>query len=393
MGDDDETLEEVLGATVVPEEPTSRGRRRIWRVVPILLFGFALAAALIIPEGGDTRDLRAATAETGPAARESASPPPPTTESIHEPTTNADSAATTTSEPATVPASLLGQLVFTSDRSDIESRHTALWVMNHDGSSPRQLTEAPDGDFGNVFGADLSPDGRQVVFVRQIGGQSLQIERMNVDTGNIVILTPPGIYLNPRWSPDGSRILYVPGTYGVSGHELFTMRPDGSDKQKVFSGGADIPLRSASWSPDGRRVVVDTDESNPDAKGLWVIDLSNSSSKRLFAEEPGPGPFPENSVMSPAWSPKGDRIVFTKGSHLFTINPDGSGLRQVTTGPLLGDGGSLNVNPAWFPDGSRIAFVRSQAPELNYDIASVSADGSDLRNLTHAVSDDQGPTF
>jgi Tol biopolymer transport system component len=49
------------------------------------------------------------------------------------------------------------------------------------------------------------------------------------------------------------------------------------------------------------------------------------------------------------------RIAFVSGGDIWTINPDGSGIAQVTSGP------ALDVNPAWSPDGTTIAFARSQA--------------------------------
>src|SRR5919197_1331904 len=46
------------------------------------------------------------------------------------------------------------------------------------------------------------------------------------------------------------------------------------------------------------------------------------------------------------------KIVFSKGGDLWTINPDGSNLTQLTTGPINDTG------PVWSPDGAAIAFQR-----------------------------------
>ena len=55
--------------------------------------------------------------------------------------------------------------------------------------------------------------------------------------------------------------------------------------------------------------------------------------------------------------------------HLFRVEPDGSGLRQLTT-----TGG--NLSPAVSPDGTRIAWVRDG------DLWTMAADGSDQRRVT-----------
>jgi len=74
------------------------------------------------------------------------------------------------------------------------------------------------------------------------------------------------------------------------------------------------------------------------------------------------------------------RIVFTRDrvsnsepervSHLYVMNGDGGGLRQLTDGPSDDD------FPAVSPDGSRIAFTR------NWDIHVMNADGTGVRRLT-----------
>src|SRR5205814_2212406 len=56
---------------------------------------------------------------------------------------------------------------------------------------------------------------------------------------------------------------------------------------------------------------------------------------------------------APAWSPRGDRIAFVRGSALYTVTPAGRKLRALTKG-RAGDFG-----PAWSPDGRRIVFVRT----------------------------------
>ncbi len=71
-------------------------------------------------------------------------------------------------------------------------------------------------------------------------------------------------------------------------------------------------------------------------------------------------------------NPEGD-------SEIFTINPDGSGLRQITKNE------DDDTGPAFSPDGRRIAFEsnRDSASRAN-DIFTMNADGSEQRNLTNS---------
>ena len=56
---------------------------------------------------------------------------------------------------------------------------------------------------------------------------------------------------------------------------------------------------------------------------------------------------------APAWSPKGDKIVFSGrrgGNQIFIVSPDGSGLTQLTSQ-------GNNEDPSFSPDGRYISFV------------------------------------
>jgi Tol biopolymer transport system component len=75
------------------------------------------------------------------------------------------------------------------------------------------------------------------------------------------------------------------------------------------------------------------------------------------------GAFPSEA---PAFSPDGKRIAFARtGVGVLTMNPDGTGLRRVTTN-------ARDSFPAWSPDGRRIAFVR---PGTQWQVWVVSANG------------------
>jgi TolB protein len=98
-----------------------------------------------------------------------------------------------------------------------------------------------------------------------------------------------------------------------------------------------------------------------------------------------------------AWSPRGDRIAFsrmTDGSNfpltIHVINSDGTNLVR------LSPSGALDDSPAWSPDGQRIAFVNQDPLDYraaNTQIYLMNADGSNRVRLTTAAEGAWGPTW
>jgi TolB protein len=78
------------------------------------------------------------------------------------------------------------------------------------------------------------------------------------------------------------------------------VRPNGTGAHTVTKvrGSAEDP----SWSPDGRSLsFVAVRPGKPDS--LWVVGVNGHHARRLTK--------PELTVISAAWAPKGDRIVFS----------------------------------------------------------------------------------
>jgi TolB protein len=101
---------------------------------------------------------------------------------------------------------------------------------------------------------------------------------------------------------------------------------------------------------------------------------------------------PNFPVDFASWSPDGKKIAFTSdaggvplyGPAIYVMNADGTGLHQLTIAIPEGPNFASGDRPAWSPDGKRIAFHRVMIPELlgNTDLFVINADGTDERRLT-----------
>ncbi len=296
-----------------------------------------------------------------------------------------------------------GRIVFTSDRQ--RKYDLKLWSMNPDGSNPTQLTDESGRDpslpsYMPVYDgpAKWSPDGSKIAFRAIRNGdfrtESYAIYLMNADGSNVQRIVidsssiQDGVEIGSfEWSPDGTKFLFDAGAYVVLLDEfskvhanLFTSSLDGktvvrlTSDQNVFNG-------SASWSPDGRMIAFVSDSQDGPASGkIQVMNADGSNRHTIFS---GGGGFP-------SWSPDGSKIVFVGGHQLYTINPDGSGLIQLTHFPPNYGGayyGSAYSGPRYSPDGTKIVFERTLYDYTAniYEIFVINADGSNLINISNRL--------
>src|SRR4051812_45352886 len=143
------------------------------------------------------------------------------------------------------------------------------------------------------------------------------------------------------YSPEG-RIAFVRQT-AEGKRDLFVVNPDGTHQEQVTR---DIGIEGTnSWSPDGRRVMV---QASVDGTSTVVrIDIGPdnkpSNAVQLTADKKADSAFP-------AWSPDGSLIAFQSkrdgGDHqVFVMNADGNNKRR------LSDGKGYASQPVWSPDG------------------------------------------
>jgi tricorn protease-like protein len=89
----------------------------------------------------------------------------------------------------------------------------------------------------------------------------------------------------------------------------------------------------------------------------------------------------------PAFSADGRTITFVRGGDLYSVRPDGSGLRHLTSGA------ALDSAPIVSPDGKRVVFERRAADDAAADLYSVRALGGGLHGLTSGPDDDHQADF
>ncbi len=283
------------------------------------------------------------------------------------------------------------------------SRPDGIWLMDAAGGAQRRVAAgsepawAPDGarlSYACHDGADLcvvdlltgsetvvlaattswpgvrsstwSPDGTSIAFTRESAeGDDYTNYR------GLFLVHPDGTGLTeipdtypeadlPAWSPDGGTILYTERYDGRGGEfsgDLFSVRPDGTAKTQLTARpGRD---QAGAWSPDGQRIAIESEAGlYPDQAGIWTMAPDGTSRSLVVRNGWGPSWRPHFTAPAlpppPPVSATGPRIAYVAatdaGYDLFTVRPDGTGARRLTSG------GSVR-EPVWSPDHKRIAYV------------------------------------
>ncbi|MET0305982.1 MAG: hypothetical protein ABW196_07110 [Solirubrobacterales bacterium] len=89
----------------------------------------------------------------------------------------------------------------------------------------------------------------------------------------------------------------------------------------------------------------------------------------------------------PAFSADGRTIAFARGGDLYSVRPDGSGLRHLTSGA------TLDSAPIVSPDGKRVLFERRATEDAAADLYAVRVLGGGLHGLTSGPDDDHQADF
>jgi serine/threonine protein kinase/Tol biopolymer transport system component len=193
----------------------------------------------------------------------------------------------------------------------------------------------------------------QIVFASDRTG-SPEIWLMNVDGSGLVQLTTIAEgACQPRWSPDGMRIVFISpcpkDQTSYPGASLFIMDADGRNLTPLTNApGGDY---DPSWSPDSTQIVFTSLRGG--IPQLYIINLADNSITPLTD-------FDKKACIQPAWSPDGKHIAYVgSDNRIWAMNVDGTWRHALS----IGGGDFVSGEPAWSPDSTVVVFTRRRATD------------------------------
>jgi eukaryotic-like serine/threonine-protein kinase len=246
----------------------------------------------------------------------------------------------------------------------LDARLFTLDVVTHKATllAAVTTTEPIDQEF------NVSPDGRQVVYVdRQNGQTDLWVKTFG--QGEPTRITNDAAEDGqPAWHPDGRRIIYSSSRSGI--YQICVAYIDGRPPIQLTSG------ESHYWvcdvSSDGTQILYTTARDEAD---IWVIEPTTLKEYQLTSEA--------GAELWPEMSPDGLGVVFqassrpSLGHKIYDCAIFVKPLQAEARWRQLVPQGFL---PRWSPDGRQIAFLRA-ADGLD-NLWTVQAGGGEIRQLT-----------
>ncbi len=256
-----------------------------------------------------------------------------------------------------------GTLVYASSRVERSFPYSIWWLDSTGQTTPLHLEP------GLYENPRISPDGRRLVFEMAIGMARADLWVKDLERDTVSRLTNlPGRNNWPVWNPDGRSLIFRSDFQPAAG--LYWIRTDGAgEAQRLTDGKArQYPV---SFSPDGKRLAWYQLPQDFSSSEIWTAPIEGDSDHPRLGE---PVRFLEASSQewTPAFSPDGRWLAYT------SFESRGSP-SEVYVRPFPGPGGKSQISsgggshPIWSRNGREIFFLEPE--DWRIMVASYSTEG------------------
>jgi TolB protein len=255
----------------------------------------------------------------------------------------------------------------------VVSMQGSLWRLRPETGVAVQLTDGPGYDYQ----PDWSPDGRTIVYA-SYRDDAIELRLLDAVTGATRPLVANGaVNVEPRFSPDGSRLAYVSTAYEGRFHVFLLSlgAGDPGDPERLTEDhDSGLPryyysvfdhYLSPSWSPDGSEIILVSNRGHVwGSGGIFRMKTRRGAKMREIRSE-------ETTWKArPDWSPDGRRVAYSsylggQWNQVWLMTDEGGD-------PFpIGYGNYDSTAPRWSRDGRRIAFITNEGGDTSLVIQEI----------------------
>ncbi len=248
-------------------------------------------------------------------------------------------------------------------------------VTRNAPASPAALEFTRVTGSGDIWRADISPDGKYVAYARK---GSLWLKQLATGSDVQIATLGEDYCAGLAFSPDGSYLYFVRESHPLTG-DLYQVPSLGGSPRKVLEGLAG-PL---AFSPDGQRIAFKR-EGPPGEDSLLTASVDGSGEQVLISYKNPEGIWPD----AVTWSSDGKTLAFvhyTPQWVLTTIAAQGGPPQPVPGMPW-----NTVRDLTWLPASRHLVVAGSpqteSGPIAGSQLYEVSVEGGDTRQITHDLS-------